>query len=88
MAFAHGAASQILRTKTVNNLPNIVSFSGGLSSGKMLADLIAANPDFRERFIVVFENTGKDEEDVACSCAIGGYREAKADVQLDFEMST
>lgn len=46
----------------MNNLPNIVSFSGGLSSGKMLADLIEANPDFREKYIVVFENTGKEHD--------------------------
>ncbi len=44
----------------MNTLPNIVSFSGGLSSGDMLRRLIEANPDFNERFIVVFENTGKE----------------------------
>lgn len=44
----------------MNDLPKIVSFSGGHSSGYMLWRLIQQYPDFRERFRVVFENTGKE----------------------------
>lgn len=43
-----------------DDLPRVVSFSGGQTSGFMLRRLIDANEDFRERFKVVFSNTGKE----------------------------
>lgn len=45
------------------NLPNIVSFSGGQTSGYMLRRLMDANPTtFDKDFRVIFENTGKEHD--------------------------
>lgn len=41
---------------------HIVSFSGGQTSGYMLRKLMDANPNFDEKFEVVFENTGKEHD--------------------------
>jgi hypothetical protein len=48
--------------KNKKTYANVVSFSGGQSSGEMLRRLIDRHADFRERFIVVFENTGKEHD--------------------------
>ncbi len=44
------------------SLPNIVSFSGGQTSGYMLRRLMDKHADFGTRFQVVFENTGKEHD--------------------------
>jgi len=46
----------------VGCLPNIVSFSGGQTSGYMLRRLMDSEPDFDKRFGVVFCNTGKEHD--------------------------
>lgn len=43
----------------MSDLPNIVSFSGGQTSGYMLRKLMERS-DFAEKFCVVFENTGRE----------------------------
>jgi 3'-phosphoadenosine 5'-phosphosulfate sulfotransferase (PAPS reductase)/FAD synthetase len=43
-------------------VPNIVSFSGGLTSGYMLRRLMDSEPHFGRRFRVLFCNTGKEHD--------------------------
>jgi hypothetical protein len=46
----------------MSELANIVSFSGGQTSGFMLRRLMDTEPDFDKRFLVVFENTGREHD--------------------------
>ena len=50
-----------LHEKTIE-LPNVVSFSGGQTSGYMLRRLLDTEPDFAKRFRVIFCNTGKEHD--------------------------
>ena len=56
-----------VQTKRMDDLhaltiPNVVSFSGGQTSGYMLRRLMDSEPDFARRFHVLFCNTGKEHD--------------------------
>jgi 3'-phosphoadenosine 5'-phosphosulfate sulfotransferase (PAPS reductase)/FAD synthetase len=56
-----------VQTKRMDDLhaltiPNVVSFSGGQTSGYMLRRLMDSEPDFHNRFKVIFCNTGKEHD--------------------------
>lgn len=46
----------------MTELPNIISFSGGQTSGYMLRRLMDTESDFLKRFKVIFCNTGKEHD--------------------------